>query len=498
MVVYNFKGRDIVSIEKFTKEELLYIIDIAKQFKNDPNYGKELLKGKTIASLFFENSTRTRESFDRAIQRLGATKGGFAGKEGTSVMKNETLKHTLKMYEGYGFDAIVMRHNLDGAGQWAADCMSVPILNGGDGKCQHPTQAMLDLFSIIETQGKLDNLVVMFVGDLKYGRTVYSLTNALSKWKNMTFIYVAPEKLQIPKRMVEELRSMGHVVELHNTYPLSAIKAADIIYRTRIQKERIADSREFEDVSTHMRITLELIEGVKDNLKILHPLPMDSIDEDISPDVEDTKYAYYFLQAANGVYIRQALLSLVLGAIGQELPQKPKQTTNGEESNFEEVQMTHPPDRRDNRKSGDIEEGTVLDHLSVDTELDKVYEILKPVLLGKSFHFSNRLDSTRFGNKGVLKVEGIYLSESWINKLALVAPNTSVSYVKNNCVFKKGRPRLPTIIDKIIICPNPSCISREEHLEKCPSKFYTIDRKEQLLRCHYCGAYLKGNEIKVK
>ena len=298
--------KHIISIPELSRAELELIIQTAGQLKADPN--PELLKNKVIASCFFEPSTRTRLSFETAIQRLGGTVVGFDSAGNTSLAnKGETLSDSVQVITSY-VDAFVMRHPQEGAARLASEFSNgIPVINGGDGANQHPTQTLLDLFTIYETQGMLDNINIAFVGDLKYGRTVHSLTQALSKFENVKFFFIAPEVLAMPDYICEELDDAGIAYSLHNDME-DVIPELDILYMTRVQKERF-DESEYAHMKAAYILTAKMLEGARDNLKVLHPLPR--VDE-ITVDVDKTKHAYFFQQAENGVYARQALLALVL------------------------------------------------------------------------------------------------------------------------------------------------------------------------------------------
>lgn len=313
----NFENRDIVSIKDFTKEELEHIFKTAEKMEKD-GYNSSLLNGRRVGLLFYEPSTRTRMSFDTAAHALGAETIWFAGVEGTSVMKGESLKDTIETVANY-VDLIVMRHPFDGSARWAADVTSnrtkrghkkVPIINGGDGKNEHPTQTMLDLYSIRKTQGCVDGLEIAMVGDLKYGRTVHSLSYALSMY-DCRLRYVAPESLQIPEHVEAFLRRKGVPFTKHSKIE-EIISSADIIYMTRIQKERFPDENEYNKVKGIFRINRALLSMAKATARIMHPLPR--VDE-ISVDADEDPRAYYFEQAGNGVPVRAALLSLVMGVV---------------------------------------------------------------------------------------------------------------------------------------------------------------------------------------
>ncbi|EAR53948.1 aspartate carbamoyltransferase catalytic subunit [Photobacterium sp. SKA34] len=298
--------KHIISIPELSRAELELIIQTAKMLKTDPN--PELLKNKVIASCFFEPSTRTRLSFETAIQRLGGTVVGFDTAGNTSLAnKGETLSDSVQVITSY-VDAFVMRHPQEGAARLASEFSNgVPVINGGDGANQHPTQTLLDLFTIYETQGTLDNINIAFVGDLKYGRTVHSLTQALSKFNNVKFFFIAPEVLAMPDYICEELDDAGIKYSVHSEME-EVIPELDILYMTRVQKERF-DESEYAHMKAAYILTAKMLDNARDNLKVLHPLPR--VDE-ITVDVDKTKHAYFFQQAENGVYARQALLALVL------------------------------------------------------------------------------------------------------------------------------------------------------------------------------------------
>jgi len=299
------KGKNLVSITDFSKEQYLRILDIAADFEKTPN--QKLLNDHVVASLFFEPSTRTRLSFETAANRLGARVVGFSDSGSTSVKKGESLKDTIIMVSGYA-DIIVMRHPREGAARWASEVSSVPVINAGDGANQHPTQCLLDMYSIMQTQGTLDNLHIAFIGDLKYGRTVHSLVQAMCNF-NATFHLVSPEQLKLPSSSKMHIKN-NNLKYYQYTELADVIPIADIVYMTRIQQERFSDPLEYEKVKNSYVLTKSMLEGCKPNMKILHPLPR--INE-ISEDVDETPQAFYFKQAENGVYVRQALLAAIAG-----------------------------------------------------------------------------------------------------------------------------------------------------------------------------------------
>lgn len=298
------KNKSLVSINDYEKDEIAEILRLASLFEKQTN--QRILEGRVIASLFFEPSTRTRLSFESAINRLGGRVVGFSNSGSTSVSKGESLKDTIKTIAGYT-DLIVMRHPLEGSAKFASEISEVPIVNAGDGANQHPTQTLLDLYSIKKTQGKLENLNIFLVGDLKYGRTVHSLLMAMSNY-NPIFNFISHEKLKIPNEYKIFLQEKGIKFYEHETFT-DIISEADIIYMTRVQKERFSDPIEYEKTKNTYILKNKMLKNTKSNLKILHPLPRVN---EINEDVDDNKKAYYFDQAKNGVYTRQAIMSKIL------------------------------------------------------------------------------------------------------------------------------------------------------------------------------------------
>ena len=297
---------NFVTIADITKDKILYLIEMAKEFECHPN--RELLKGKVIATLFFEPSTRTRLSFETAANRLGARVIGFADPKITSGTKGETLKDTILMVGNYA-DVIVMRHYIEGAAQYASEVSPVPIVNAGDGAHQHPSQCMLGLYSIYKTQGTLENLNIYLVGDLKYGRTVHSLIMAMRHF-NPTFHFVAPKELSMPNEYKLYCKEYGIKFQEHTAFNEKLIADADILYMTRVQKERFSDLMEYERVKNIYILKNDMLGSAKPNMKILHPLPRVN---EINYDVDDNPHAYYIQQAHNGLFARQAIFCDVLG-----------------------------------------------------------------------------------------------------------------------------------------------------------------------------------------
>ncbi len=298
-------NKSLVSITDFSKDDYLKILDTAAGFEKE-SY-QNLLNGRVIATLFFEPSTRTRLSFESAINRLGGKVIGFTDSDTTSVTKGETLYDTIRVVSNYA-ELIVIRHPLEGSARYASELTHIPVINAGDGANQHPTQTLLDLYSIRKTQEKLSGLNIFLVGDLKYGRTVHSLLMALSEFKT-TFYFISPDELKMPDEYKLVLDRIG--LKYYESRELDgSIKNADIIYMTRVQKERFSDPIEYEKTKNAYVLKDEMLIGTRKNMKVMHPLPRVN---EINIDVDANPKAYYFQQTENGVYVRQAIMSLILG-----------------------------------------------------------------------------------------------------------------------------------------------------------------------------------------
>lgn len=310
------KNRSLVTIADHSREKILYLLQMAQEFEKHPN--RKLLEGKVVATLFFEPSTRTRLSFETAANRLGARVIGFTDPKVTSSTKGETLKDTIMMVSNYA-DVIVMRHYLEGAARYASEVAPVPIINAGDGANQHPSQTMLDLYSIYKTQGTLDNLNIYLVGDLKYGRTVHSLLTAMRHF-NPTFHFIAPDELAMPEVYKLYCQKYGIRFEEHKDFNADTIAGADILYMTRVQRERFTDLMEYERVKDLYLLKYDMLAKARDNMKILHPLPRVN---EIEYAIDDDPHAYYFEQARNGLFARQALICDVLGITLDDIKANP-------------------------------------------------------------------------------------------------------------------------------------------------------------------------------
>lgn len=299
--------KNLISMRDLNADKIVQLVELAESLEKDPS--QISLSRRVMAAMFYEASTRTRMSFESAMKRLGGEVIAMVGTSGTSVEKGETLSDTARVMARYS-DIIVMRHPLEGAARYVSEQVDVPVVNAGDGANQHPSQSLLDLYTIKKAQGTLENLKLALVGDLKYGRTVHSLVYALAPF-HPEFYFVSPESLCMPSYIMNDLKSRG--VKFKQKQELgSIVDEVDIMYVTRIQRERFPDREEYEKVKNAYIISSDLLKNAKDNMKVLHPLPRVN---EITTDVDTTKYAYYFDQAENGVYMRQAILSTLLGEV---------------------------------------------------------------------------------------------------------------------------------------------------------------------------------------
>jgi len=303
-----FKDRDIISVKDFSRKEIDYILKIAETMEPIAVKGSDMLRGKILATLFFEPSTRTRLSFEAAMHKLGGSTIGFAESEIASVKKGENLADTVRTVENYA-DVIALRHPLEGAARLAAEFARIPVINGGSGAEEHPTQALLDLYTIRKEKGKIDGLKIAFVGDLRYGRTVHSLAYALSLY-NIELFLISPDTLKMRKEVLQTIKEKIPVTEKRNLEKI--IPIVDVLYVTRIQKERFPEPAEYAKVKGFYKIDIKTLTAAKKDLIILHPLPR--VDE-IAAEVDNTPYARYFQQVWNGIVVRMAILSLILGAV---------------------------------------------------------------------------------------------------------------------------------------------------------------------------------------
>jgi len=303
-----FEGRDVISIKDFTREEIDQILDVAEATEPLAKIGSDILGGKILATLFFEPSTRTRLSFETAMHKLGGETIGFVEPEAASIKKGESLADTVRVVENYA-DIIALRHPLEGAARFAAEYANVPVINAGSGAEEHPTQALLDLYTIRKEKGKIDGLNIAFMGDLRYGRTVHSLAYGLSRYEVKLYL-ISPSLLRMRREVLDDIKEKMQVVDDADMEDI--MPEIDVLYVTRIQKERFPDLAEYAKVKGSYLITLDTLKRAKEDLIILHPLPR--VDE-VTPEVDSTPHAKYFKQVWNGVVVRMALLGLMLGAI---------------------------------------------------------------------------------------------------------------------------------------------------------------------------------------
>ncbi len=310
----SFKGRDLISMNDLTRADIDEVLDTVESVKTHPEK-RRLCEGKVCAMMFFEPSTRTRTSFEVAMRNLGGEVGGFYDAGITSIAKEESLWDTVKMHDGYGFDVIVIRHPLKGAARLASEAADIPVINAGDGPNQHPTQTMLDLYSIKETQGRLDGLKIAMVGDLANGRTVHSLTEALLKYDNCEMVFISPRDLAMPSYILDKCGKAADrgVSFVEGRRIEDFIGDIDILYMTRIQKERFDDRVVMlEKFRSIYRLEADMMKDAKPTMKVMHPLPRVT---EIAPDVDTSPHAYYFQQAKNGLFVRETLLALILGVV---------------------------------------------------------------------------------------------------------------------------------------------------------------------------------------
>jgi len=313
MGIKNFKGRDIIDINDFSKEEMLYILKTAKKF--DPHFVKKdrsnytIAQGKIAGLLFFEPSTRTEQSFRSAAQKIGMGVIGFNDPEATSIHKGETFADTIRIMDAYA-DCLIIRHPQSGSAKKASEVAQIPVINAGDGPNQHPTQTLLDLYTILKEAGKLDGITVAFMGDLKYGRTVHALSIALSHFK-VRQIFISHQSLEMPKEYIDILEKRGIDFEVLTEAPKD-FKEVDFLYQTRVQKERFEDLAIYEQIKDEFILGKEFLAQLDKGVKLMHPLPRVN---EMASELDFHPNAIYFSQARNGLYIREALLALVLGRI---------------------------------------------------------------------------------------------------------------------------------------------------------------------------------------
>lgn len=507
MLTPAFNGRSILSIGDFNRDELLFIIATAQRLESWRTTASGRVRDKSMFYAFFEPSTRTRFSFIFAAQSIHLRTKGFSNADATSTSKGEPLKDTLRMAQGYGADVLVLRHPLAGAALWGADNLEIPVINAGDGPHEHPTQTLLDLYSIFDSQfpdenwlalDDLNGLNITFVGDLKYGRTVHSLVSALTQFRGCTLRFVAPEGLQLPLRYRRMLEENGLSFAMHDRID-DVIADTDVLYMTRIQRERFGDRAEYEKVARTFHLHATDLHHARKNLRVLHPLPRnkDNLELDFSVDV--TPYAGYYQQAANGLAVRTALLACVTGAIETPRYQYRSPLNDPTTPSMENVPIGT---RRGGNKRPEyvfaIHDGTVIDHIPPGLS-GRVKDALAlppnvPVLMAQNLS-SNTVDSAR---KDLLKLIGFTPSDAVLGQIAVLSPQATINFVEHDHIVRKVRLRLPRLVRELVICPNPDCISRPEHREGVSSAFHTLSQQPIELSCHYCDTLVSQQELMVQ
>ncbi len=490
----------LVDIHHLSTDDMLQILELSGRLKNAlerRDVAAYRLAGDRdllVAQLFYESSTRTRASFEIAALRLGCRVTGFGSTEGSSVSKGESLAHTIDMFDAYDCDAIVLRHPLDGAALWASERTHVPVFNAGDGKRQHPTQTLLDLFTIRERHGRLDHLTVVFSGDLKYGRTTHTLALALSLFPGNRFIFASPPNLAMPRAITDLVRERGvEVREVENLQ--EGLEEADIFYQTRIQRERMPDAGEFEKAKKAGVFTPAMMERTKPSFGLMHPLPIDKRIPGISPELDAHPKALYKRQAGNGVPTRMAELALAMGLVELPVSGKPHSADAGEDDFIRRLEV-HPKPPREGVSIRPIRDrGVVLDHLQPHTE--SLLALLLKVRERRDVYRAGTVRSVARPDhvKGILMIEDRMLTRDEMRLVAAVSPGARVNRIENAQVAEKYELSLPGRISCIdaLLCPNSGCITRPEHQEHVPCIFEKVGA--HTLRCHYCDTLLDASEL---
>lgn len=482
--------KNLISIKDLLRDDIELLIKESLRMKEKGI--KRTNNNVNIASLFFENSTRTRVSFETAAQDLGHYINGFSGTEGTSVKKGEPLLDTLKMFEGYGYQLIHMRHGLEGSSRYALDNCNCSIVNGGDGANSHPTQTLIDLMTIKSRKGKLENLNIGLIGDLKYGRTVHSLLRAMGFFDSKIFL-VSPESLAMSKWRQEDYKTKtGNEITISDNLN-EVLKELDVLYVTRIQRERFPEGLEgdieYRKVSGSYNINLELLQQAKQDLLILHPLPRYKLNMEISMDVNKLNQCGYYDQAANGKFMRAAIIECLLnerlGGVTREL--------NNNLQLWDELPIKNGS-KKGQRMIYRLDNGTLIDHIEHNRG-DLVKSLLGVNSYDGPILVANGIRSKRYGRKDVLAIHDVSLSPEQSYMLSLISEQATVNIIKNKRVVRKGKVGLPDVIDNLVQCQNMKCISRPEHYEFAQNKFY-VERKGPLkIRCHYCEQPMNREEV---
>ncbi len=466
-----FVNRDIISITDFSRAEIVHMCEAGKRMVELDKSGRrnslrDALKYRTLSYMFYEPSTRTRASFNTAMRELGGRYDGFSGTEGTSVMKNETVRDTVAMMGANHFDVIVMRHPLDGSLQWAADVASIPVINGGDGKNEHPTQALLDILTLyMLNRGKLDGIRVGFGGDLSHGRTVRSLSLALSHFDDITIRWAAEDFLGMPEDIARLLAARG-VRVIREESVRDVMMNVDFYYMTRPQLERMAGvtQKQILSMMQRYRIDMDKIQGF--DVRVLHPLPVNSEVAEIDYHVYFTPAQAFFAQAEFGIFLRKALLYEMLHqesylCYDSHLPEELSKGNN-------RLARRIRGNKQQSMFIDKINNGTVIDHLAEGT-LHAVDAVLGLEMRGHSCTTAVIAEK----KNPFIKTNLPALSERDLKQVALISPEPTINYIQDGCVREKF---------VYLLCQNSNCITRTV-MEDVPPKFY-VDGDE--IRCRYC------------
>lgn len=496
-VVTNFYGQDFLTTKNLTVEDIMHFMHLAKQLKDNKSettfHG--LLNGKTMASLFFEPSTRTRISTETAMTKLGGKVNGFAGIESTSVKKGECLCDTLQMLAGYDYDIVAMRHPLQGSSQLAADYLDTPVVNCGEGPGRHPTQGMLDAFTMFLEKGRLDDLVIGYVGDLKYGRTVHSNINLLSHFSGIRFLFAAPEIVGLQEQYTRLLDKRGSGYEIFGPELEAIIDKVDVLYVTRVQEERFDNRDEYLKAASMMQLTKELVEKGKKDLIILHPLPRNKFAREITYEVDSMPQAKYYEQAANGLFMRQAIIYSILHPIAARATDLAPVQEHVESVLRKLPVKPRNPDKTKDQRLPDIENGTVFDHIPV----DKGYTVVKLIRRNvseehkRAIEYAGNLTGESGDPKDVVKTRFKIEDERLLSQIALVSEDIRYNIIHDYKVVEKAELKLPTMIRDVVQCPNPRCITAPEHSEKLPE--HKAYHHGDFLECHYCATEFQKESV---
>ncbi len=491
--------RGLIDIHSLSPEGILSILELARRLKEAlarrdiPGYKLGRDRDMLVALLFYENSTRTRSSFEIAALRLGLQVTGFGSIEGSSVKKGESLAHTLDMFDAYQCDAVILRHPLDGAAKLASNRVGIPVFNAGDGKRQHPTQTILDLFTILERHGRLDHLHIGLSGDLKYGRTAHTLALALTLFPGNTLHLNAPANLAMPAAITDLARARGTEVVLHTSLE-RMVPELDIFYQTRIQRERMPDPMEFEEAKKAGVFTLDLMDRTRPGFGLMHPLPIDKALPGILPELDDHPGALYKTQAGNGVPTRMAQLALALGLADDHIAGAQREIDSSDS-----FLTTLPVSRKPVREGVSIrpirDRGVVIDHLRPYAE-SLLARLLKLEERGDIYRAATVRSVKRPENiKGMLMIEDRALTEAELALVAALSPGARVNRIVNSQVIEKLALALPDTIAGIesLHCPNSGCVSRPEHREHVAPSF--VKMGPDTVACTWCDHVMNTREL---